>query len=306
MTDDVERDVSVLVKTFERPDALRRLVDSIRRYYPRIRILVVDDSAAALDPSPEGVTGYWHLPCRSLGSGPGRNFGLRHVETEYVLVSDDDMVFGPKTDLNKMLATLRTTGFDVVSCEWMDHDPWTSVRRGINRFEGTIDIENGVLVHRYGATRGTLDGLPIFDVVHQFFMARRERLGEDPWEPRMKVLDHSELFLRLKDRGLRCTRLRDVVVDHRPELPDAYRQVREDTRESMEVWRQVRGFDRRVFVGPLYSRRDRMLYGALGLMEIAARRVARVSRRLVRERRIRAGAVVLVTLHGSILDLLSL
>ena len=38
---DVEREVTVVVKTFQRPDALRRLVASIRRYYPAIRILVV-------------------------------------------------------------------------------------------------------------------------------------------------------------------------------------------------------------------------------------------------------------------------
>jgi hypothetical protein len=287
--DEVERDVTVLVKTFERPESLRRLVRSIRRSYPRVPILVVDDSAVALDPPPEGVTRYRHEPYRSLGSGPGRNFGLRHVETEYVLVSDDDMVFGRKTDLGKMLEALRTTGFDVVSCRWMDHDPWTSVRVGINRFEGTIDITDGVLVHRYNATRGMLDGLPVFDVVHQFFVARRDRLGEDPWEPSMTVLDHSELFLRLKDRGLRCTRLPDVVVDHYPQLPAGYREVREDTRESMEAWRRVRGFERREFVGRLYSRRDRALYGTLGLLQTAVRRAARVSGRLVREGRLRAG-----------------
>ena len=289
VTDEVEHDVSVLVKTFERPDALRRLVRSIRRYYPRIPILVVDDSAAALDPPPEGVTRYWHEPYRSLGSGPGRNFGLRRVETQYVLVSDDDMVFGRRTDLRKMLRTLQTTSFDLVSCRWMDHDPWTSVRLGVNRFEGTIDVAGGVLVHRYGATRGQIDGLPVFDVVHQFFMAGRDRLGEEPWEPTMNVLDHSELFLRLKDRGLRCTRLPDVVVYHRPELPTGYREVREDTRESMEAWRRVRGFERREFVGRLYSRRDRALYGAVGLAQTVARRAARVGGRLVRERRLRAG-----------------
>ena len=44
---DLERDVTVLVKTFERPEALRRLVTSIRRFYKRMPIVVVDDSAVS-------------------------------------------------------------------------------------------------------------------------------------------------------------------------------------------------------------------------------------------------------------------
>lgn len=35
------------------------------------------------------------------------------------LVSDDDMVFGRQTDLGKLLATLETTSFDIVSRGWL-------------------------------------------------------------------------------------------------------------------------------------------------------------------------------------------
>jgi hypothetical protein len=47
------------------------------------------------------------------------------------------MVFGRETDLGKLLATLESTPFDVVSCGWMDHDPWTGVRREFRHWEGT-------------------------------------------------------------------------------------------------------------------------------------------------------------------------
>ena len=39
---DVERDITVVVKTFERPDALGRLLSSIRERYTRIPIVVAD------------------------------------------------------------------------------------------------------------------------------------------------------------------------------------------------------------------------------------------------------------------------
>lgn len=285
---DVERDVTVLVKTFQRPDALRRLVASVRRFYPSIAILAVDDSAEPLDPLPEGLTAYRHHPYNSLGAAGGRNLGLRDVETPYVLVSDDDMVFERRTDLARMLRTVEETSFDLVSCVWLDFDPWKGVCRGPRRFEGTLDVEDGVLVHRLGATRGTLDGLPVYDVVHQFFLAAVERLGPDPWDAELNLSEHYELFLRLKERGLRCTRLEDVVVQHRQELPAGYQEVREDTRRYVERWYAKRGLRGRREEGSLFRASDRLRYGLPSAVAYTGRRAARVGRRLLREGRLRA------------------
>ena len=285
----VERDITGLVKTFQRPEALRRLVASIRHFYPGIAVLVVDDSEEPLEPVPEGTTRYWHLPFNSLGVSAGRNFGLRQVETEYVLVCDDDIVFGRKTDLAKMLRTLLTTRFDVVSCMWMDHEPWRSIRRGYRRYEGTLEIADGALVHRLGATRGMVDGLPVFDIVHQFFVASTAVLGPEPWDARLKVAgEHVEFFLSLKERGLLATRLPDVVVYHYPELPPAYQPFRANTAPDVELLKEIRGFERQITVGRLFRPTDRIVYGLPGTVACTGRRAVRVARRLLREGRIRA------------------
>ncbi len=199
---DVERDITVLVKTFERPEALKRLIASVRALYERMPIVVVDDSAQPLDPAPAEVATYVHEPYNSLGAAGGRNLGLRHVETPYVLVCDDDMVFERRTDLGRMLYALESTSFDVVSCIWLDFDPWKGICRGPRRFEGTLDVEDDILVHRLGATRGSADGLPVFDVVHQFFVAALDRLGAEPWAAELNLSEHYELFLTLRERGL--------------------------------------------------------------------------------------------------------
>lgn len=285
---DVERDVTILVKTFERPDALRRLLASIRRFYPRMEIVVVDDSAEPLDPAPDGVTRYEHRPYNSLGAAAGRNLGLRHVETPYVLISDDDMVFERRTDLGKMLRAAQETSFDVVSCVWLDFDPWKGICRGPRRFEGTLNVEDGILVHRLGATRGTLDDLPVFDIVHQFFLASVERLGPDPWDAELNLSEHYELFLDLKQRGLRCTRLPDAVVQHRQELPAGYQEVREDTKRYVELWLQKRDLRGRREEGSLFRASDRLRYAAPSSLAYASRRARRVGERLIRERRLRA------------------
>jgi hypothetical protein len=285
----VERDVTVAVKTFQRPEALLRLVESIRRFYPVIAVHVVDDSERPLDPVPAGITRYWHLPFNSLGVSAGRNFGVRHVETGYVLVCDDDMVFGRKTDIAKMLRTVQTTRFDVVSCRWLDHEPWRSVPRGFRRYEGTLEIEGDTLVHRLGATRGTVDDLPVFDIVHQFFVAPVDALGPDPWDARMKVAgEHVDFFLGLKERGLLCTRLSDVVVHHCPQLPPEYFAFRSDTAGDVELLRKKRGFDREATVGQLFRPTDRLVYEWPGTVAATGRRAARVTRRLFREGSLRA------------------
>jgi GT2 family glycosyltransferase len=293
---DVERDVTVLVKTFERPDALRRLIASIRRFYPSIPVVVVDDGREALDPVPEGVTRYWHEPFNSLGLAGGRNLGLRRVETDYVLVCDDDMVFGARTDLGRMLQVLETTSFGLVSCRWMDHDPWKGTRKGFNCFEGTLEQVEGALVHNLGATRGISDGLPVFDIVHNFFLVSRAVLGVDPWDSSLNFREHTDFFLTLKDRGVLCTRIPDVVVYHHPQLPDEYREIREYEAAYFERFRQKRGFERREFRGRQFRKRDRIVYELPSAARYTTRRVGRAARRLVREGRLRAGVTSLVVL----------
>jgi Glycosyl transferase family 2 len=285
---DVERDITVLVKTFERPDALRRLLASIRALYERVPIVVVDDSREPLRPVPAEIATYIHEPYDSLGAAGGRNLGLRHVETPYVLVCDDDMVFERRTDLGRMLHALESTPFDVVSCVWLDFDPWKGICQGPRRFEGTLDVEHGVLVHHLGATRGTIEGLPVFDVVHQFFVASGERLGPDPWDPELNLSEHYELFLTLKERGLRSTRLPDVVVQHRQELPPGYQEVREDTRRYVDAWLAKRGLLGLRVEGEPFRSSDRLRYELPSTAAYTARRAARVGRRLLSEHRLRA------------------
>lgn len=285
---DLERDVTIVVKTFERPNCLRRLVGSIRRFYPTIPVLVVDDSREPLEPVPEGITRYLHEPFDSLAVAGGRNFGLRRVETEYVLICDDDMVFGRRTDLRKMLRTLETTPFELVSCTCMDYRPGTSIREGIWCFEGTLDAADGVLVQRFGATRDTIDGLPVFDVVNNFFVARRETLGEDPWDARLKFgQEHTDFFLTMKERGVLCTRLPDVVVQHRPERLPAY-EARRDREFPTEIWHEKWGVERKARVGRTRRRADRFIHRAPSAVLWCVRRAGRVGRRLLREGRLHA------------------
>jgi len=280
--DELGRQLTILVKTFERPDCLARLLASVRNFYPRVPVLVVDDSAAPLDPVPAGITSYLHEPHNSLGIAGGRNFGLRHVQTKFVLICDDDMVFVPETDVRKMLRTVETTPFDIVSCRWLDHDPWRDIPLGHRRFEGTSEIVGRDLVRRLGTASGTLDGLPVYDMVAQFFVAAVDRLGPDPWDAQLNLQEHVEFFLAMKERGLLSTRLSDVVVEHHPRLPKHYYDVRMQRAAYNALWSAKRGVERKVFVGGPFTRRDRLAIYYPALVRYAAGRTLERITRLFR------------------------
>ena len=71
------QDVTAMIKTFERPRRLRQLVGSIRRLYPDLKIIVVDDGK---DPQPLPGVETQILPYDS-GLGAGRSKGLSLVKT---------------------------------------------------------------------------------------------------------------------------------------------------------------------------------------------------------------------------------
>ena len=45
----IERDVTIIIKTFNRPDCLHRLLESVRKYNPCVKVLVADDGTDRLD-----------------------------------------------------------------------------------------------------------------------------------------------------------------------------------------------------------------------------------------------------------------
>jgi glycosyltransferase involved in cell wall biosynthesis len=176
--------VTALIKTFERPHVLRRLVDSITRRYPTLRVVVVDDSRA-----PTRLAGVETIamPFRS-GVSAGRNEGLRHVTTEYVLVLDDDLVLYRGTSMREAV-------------ELMERHPEIDIMGGRliqlplsqSSHPGQIFHTDAKPVRPFGSKIG---GLTVCEKVNNFFLARTERLRLVPWDPELKLLDHADFFTR--------------------------------------------------------------------------------------------------------------
>lgn len=181
-------DVTAVIKTFERPYALRRLLASIRRRFPSLRVVVVDDSK-----SPTVMDGVETvLMPFDTGVSAGKRAGLARVTTKYVLMLDDDFVFYRRTRLPDAVRVLDTqreidlVGGDVVNLPFFTR----------------VDYETAELFPTAAAPtfrKGTsIAGLPVYDKVPNFYVARTEKLRLVGWTPELKRVDHADFFTRAK------------------------------------------------------------------------------------------------------------
>jgi glycosyltransferase involved in cell wall biosynthesis len=182
----IDGEVTAVVKTFERPATIARLIASLRAMYPTMPVIVVDDSRA-----PVRIAGVETimLPFDS-GVSAGRQAGLDAVKTPYVLVLDDDFVFYRATRLRAALDRLaRNPQIDILGGQLIDL-PILRRRRPP--------------LHQIFATRAeplvpigsTIDGLLVCDKVANFYIARTERLRLVGWTPELKRIDHADFFTR--------------------------------------------------------------------------------------------------------------
>lgn len=177
--------VTLAVKTFERPEVLRRMLGSVRAVYSG-PIVVADDSAEAFVSDDPGVR-VLRLPFDS-GVGAGRNALIDAVTTKYLWMADDDMILLPDFDIARVVAYLERNpevdlcGGRVVNLPQMaSADYLTS---GLFAYEGEPRRPRGSLV----------DGLPVSDKVPNFYVARTAALREVRYDDRLKRVDHTDFF----------------------------------------------------------------------------------------------------------------
>lgn len=206
MNNNLEDRVTLNIKTFERPDCLAKLVKSIRQYYPKIRIIVVDDSR-----NPKLLEGIDHLtmPFYS-GSSAGRNLALSKVDTEYFVTLDDDFLFSSQTQLQKWVDILDNVDVDIIAGN-VDS----------RRFEGLIDLSDNQCRLIKGS-RGQEGDLHLYDVVLQFWMGRTDKIRNlGGWDSDFKTQDHKIFFARHLGK-LKIAHCHGVFVHHNRRMPKEY------------------------------------------------------------------------------------
>jgi len=180
-------DVTIFIKTYRRDDCCTRLINSIRKGYPDIPIIVIND----------GNETVWEDDnCRTIlydedvGVSRGRNEALRNIDTKYALQCDDDFIFTYKTDLYEWKQLLVDNDFDVLG---------SKVVRGSPR----IFTDLSKLRCQAGSHYQTSD-YDVADIVQQFLLLDVERvLSIGGWDEDLDMCEHWPFMQKLKIFGFK-------------------------------------------------------------------------------------------------------
>lgn len=212
-----EKLVTVLIVTFNRPEHLGRCLVSVAKFYPKMRILVADNGSQRANLKGQPRLDYEKLPF-DCGLSKARNHLLAKVRTKFFLLLDDDMILTPFTRIHELLRAAIDEELDVVGGMPVNG-------HGVQHFEGMLDREAGTLHNLPRFTREE-DGLYRCDVVMNFFLGRTGAVRRVHWDPKLKMGEHEDFFLRAQAKGLKVAYLPAVSICHHQNSDEAYLNFR--------------------------------------------------------------------------------
>ncbi|XP_063149972.1 beta-1,4 N-acetylgalactosaminyltransferase 1 isoform X2 [Candoia aspera] len=204
--------VTIATKTFLRYDKLQGLIDSIRKFYPTVTIIIADDSLDIKHVQGPHIEQYF-MP---FGKGwfAGRNLAISQVTTKYVLWVDDDFIFTLRTKVEKLVDVLEKTSLDLVGGAVREITGYTTTYR--QQISVQSGDEDGDCLRTRQGYHHVIEGFPdcvVTDGVINFFLARTEKVLQVGFDPRLSRVAHLEFFID----GLGILHVgscSDVVVDH--------------------------------------------------------------------------------------------
>lgn len=234
--------IDFCITTFKRPEALKRLLLSIAEHYPMANVYVGDQNETLdrefykqlrSDVYDAGLLKrivIEHLPY-DCGLSYARNHLVLTTPNQYKLILDDDMVFTKETDIGKMVS-LMETGNSVGIVGGLVRQLGYDIH-----FEFTPEIEGDTIVHRterqiwrsHNNIRYRKTGC-----VLNFALMRKDLFTYIQWDHRLKVTEHTDFYLRMKQTPYQILYTPDVVVEHPPtQRTDGYKQLRQ--RDEFQV-----------------------------------------------------------------------
>lgn len=243
-------DVSILIKTLERPQQLINQLYSIQKYKFKGPIIIADDSRQSGEKevlqlfSDLNIT-YINLPF-DTGTAEGRNVMLQYTKTTYFVLCDDDFIFEPRTRLPLMYKMLIENKLDLLGGVFRQYNQKSRLERvkfnvsnwflkfnilipSASIFEYSANFE---LVGKSCVMKKMKYQNPFTrcDMTHNFFIARTEKVTAfGGWNPLLKGGEHQNFFIRAKLNGLKVatTRLCGVVHDRWSPAPELFKELRE-------------------------------------------------------------------------------
>lgn len=218
--------LTAILITFLRPGYTRACIESLRLQYPKIKIIVAENgkySRSMQSFCRKNNASYIMMPYDS-GVCVARNELVRNVDTDYVLVGDDDFFYTETAMVDRMLTFLENNNneYDLiggrVSVDGEVKNYQGFIEKRHNHFQShCLDVDSAI--YKYDDFSG-LRYCPV-DLTFNFFVARTEKVKETLWDEKIKVAyEHYSWFYDFKCAGGRVAFSPDPVVIHKSKHVD--------------------------------------------------------------------------------------
>ena len=199
-----------IIKTFERPTKPVALVKSIEKFYPNVPIIIIDDSKKPIDKKWAPHIQYIHTEY-DIGLSEGRNRALKLVKTKYFVLLDDDFEFTQQTKIETFKELLEKYNFDLIGGKLFEVDmPYL-------QYIGFFKIYRKVLyIWTYKDISNACEIISV-DFTWNFFLAKTNVIQKNPWDSELKLGEHENFFLNLKNNNVKVGYTPHVVINHWPD-----------------------------------------------------------------------------------------
>ena len=220
-------DVTILIKSFLRKDSLDNLIQSIRKRYQSVKIVVVDDSSQnynfGYDPN---ITTY-NLPFDS-GVCVGRMYGIDRITTPYFVLCDDDFEFTNETNLETFLEVARTSDLDILGGIVIDKGkPLMYYGNFIHMPEdNTLECRAGYEDHGLWKT---------CECIPQFYIAKTKKIRKHRYNDELKTAEHTAFFYEHR-KNLTVGYTDKVSIVHQQTRDDTYSEFRNRGYDIFQNW----------------------------------------------------------------------
>jgi hypothetical protein len=217
--DEDHRTIAILIPTFLRDERLMKSVDSILKRCDRdntfrkwVRIYVADQGHKEWSETKtefykkleKGGHKVYKTPFNS-GLSYNRNYLVEKSVEPYVMIVDDDFEFTANTDLGAFLEILNHRENNGIVGGNIENRPpyhadlvFEEKERGRYLFR-IQKLNEAQKVHVYNTTKKHKELIYFYtDIVLNFFLAKREVLEEIPLDNDLKLVEHTDHFLRIK------------------------------------------------------------------------------------------------------------
>lgn len=201
-----ESDVTIVVPTHDRLDALRQNLPGLLEMDDLLEVVVVidagsDDDTAEMLARDYGADERVRL-IRQAGRGlsPARNAGIAEARGEWLIISDDDLKY-PREYARVLKAEAEALGADIVGAPWLNityQDAETAARIARSRRGGVPSIDDHSVIP---ATAIETPFMPAPALVNRRVYDRvrfDEGYGNTAWR------DETDFFIKAMRAGFRC------------------------------------------------------------------------------------------------------